>query len=115
SWTLQYAVLQPIATSGDDSPHGIQGTPTPPYAMLKEVPNFSPDLLRKVGHRLIVASAIMNTSGKLEDVIVRQTPEAQLTAPLVEALKQWLFEPAQIDGRPVALKVLLGMRWALPR
>jgi len=27
----------------------------------------------------------------------------------------WMFQPAEIAGRPVALKVLLGIRLAMPR
>jgi len=42
---------------------------------------------------------------------VRQGPEDQLAEPL-EALQHWLFEPRKIDGKPVALKILLGIRLA---
>jgi TonB-like protein len=112
SWTLQYAVLQPAATPGD-APARILGTPTPPYAVLKEVPQFAPDQIGRTGHPLIVASAILNTGGKLEEVSVKQSSEESLIGPLLEALKNWVFEPAKINGQPVALKVLLGIR--LPR
>jgi hypothetical protein len=115
SWTLQYAVLQPAAGGPGSTASRIQGTPTPPYAMLKEVPEFAPELVSKWGRRLIVASAILDTTGKLEQVSVRQSPENQLAGPLVEALRNWIFEPAQIDGRPVALKILLGIRLAASR
>lgn len=110
SWTLQYALLQP-----PDAGNRIKGTPTPPLVSLKVIPPLDPELLRKCARQVIVASAIMDTSGKLEQVSVRESPEAQLTAPLVDALKHWIFEPAQIDGQPVALKVLLGIRLAMPR
>jgi hypothetical protein len=110
SWTLQYAVLQPAA--GESGAGRIRGTPTPPYAMLKEVPELTPEQMRKCGHELIVASAIIDVSGKVEQVSVRRSPESQLVGPLVEALEHWIFEPAQIDGRPVALKILLGIRLA---
>jgi hypothetical protein len=115
SWTLQYAVLQPVATSPDDPPKKIQGTPTAPLVSLKFVPSYPPAVLRKYSHQLIVASAIMDTTGKLEQVSVREAPPAQITDPLVDALKHWIFEPARIDGHPVALKVLLGIRLAMPR
>ncbi len=114
SWTLQYALLQPAISESGNSAMRIQGTPTPPYAMLKEVPEFAPEVIRRSGRRLIVASAILDTSGKLQEVSVRQSPESELVSPLVEALKHWMFEPAQIDGRPVALKILLGIRLAVP-
>lgn len=113
SWTLQYAVLQPAAKPGDPA-NKIKGTPTPPLISLKVLPSLDPELLRKCARRLIVASAIMDTSGKLDDVSVRESPETRVTEPLADALKHWIFEPAQIDGRPVALKVLLGIRLAMP-
>ena len=112
SWTLQYAVLQPSAGDPGGSGERIQGTPTPPYATLKEVPEFTPELIRKCGRQLIVASAIIDASGKVEQVSVKKSPESQLVGPLVEALEHWIFEPALIDGRPVALKILLGIRLA---
>jgi hypothetical protein len=115
SWTLQYAVLQQAANESGNSAGHIRGTPTPPYATLKEVPEFAPEVMRRSGRRLIVASAILDTSGKLQEVSVRQSPESELAGPLVEALKHWMFEPSQIDGRPVALKILLGIRLAVPR
>lgn len=114
SWTLQYSVLQPAAGESGE-PRRIVGTPTPPYAMLKEVPQFAPELVRKSGRRLIVASAILDTNGKLQDVSIKQSPESQVIEPLVEALKHWMFQPAQIDGQPVPLKILLGIRLAIPR
>jgi hypothetical protein len=111
SWTLQYAVLQPPA--GDGTSGYIRGTPTPPYAMLKEIPELTAALAAKCAHQLIVASAIMNVTGKLEQVSVQHTPDSELIAPLIEALNNWTFQPAQIDGKPVALKILLGIRFAV--
>ena len=110
-WTLQYAVLQPADDPGGSAGQ-IQGTPTPPYAMLKEVPEFTPEQIRKSGNQLILASAVIDASGKLGQVSVMKNSENQLVGPLVEALKHWIFQPAQIDGQPVALKILLGIRLA---
>jgi hypothetical protein len=106
SWTLQYAVLQP---TGADR---IRGTPTPPYATLKEVPEFTSAVASKCAHQMIVASAILNVAGRLERVSVKQTPDAGVIAPLTEALENWTFQPVQVNGNPVALKILLGIRLA---
>jgi len=114
SWTLQYAVLPPPVGQGNAPPR-IQAMPTPPYVMLKEVPQFPTELLHKHTHSLVVASAILNADGKLEDVSIKQSSDDDLVQPLVEALRNWLFEPAKIAGQPVALKVLLGMRLPVVR
>jgi hypothetical protein len=114
SWTLQYAVLQRSAneSEGGSSSKQTLGTPTPPYAMFKEIPQFAPQLLRKCNRKLLVASGIMNAAGKLERLSVKRSPDAGLVRPMMEALRHWVFQPAQIDGKPVALKILLGIRLA---
>ena len=63
-------------------------------------------------HQLIVASAILNVTGQLEQLSVKQSPDPRVNDPLIEALRNWTFQPAQIDGKPVALKILLGIRLA---
>jgi len=107
SWTLQYSVLQPAGAALTDR---IRGTPTPPYAMLKAVPELAPELASKCAHRLIVASAILNVRGQLEQLTVKQSPDQQVMDRMIEALQNWTFQPSQIDGKPVALKILLGIR-----
>jgi hypothetical protein len=114
SWILQYAVLQPPSNPAGTSTR-IQGTPTPPYAMLKQIPEFAPDVLRKYAHKLIFARAIMAAAGNLEQITLQQNSDTQLASPLVEALGHWMFQPAQIDGKPVPLKIVLGIRLAPSR
>ena len=65
SWTLQYAVQQP--TPGEPAEH-LRGTPTPPYATLKQLPEFTPEIAAKCVHHLIVASGVINVPGQLEQV-----------------------------------------------
>jgi hypothetical protein len=107
SWTMEYALLQ--SQSGDPTER-VKGTPTPPYATLKEVPEVTPDVAVKYAHKLIIASAILTVAGKLEQVTVKQSPDPQIVSTLIDALKNWTFQPSAIDGKPVALRVLLGIR-----
>jgi hypothetical protein len=107
SWIMQYAVLQPQTGNAVDR---VRGTPTPPYATLKQVPDFSADITAKTAHQMIVASGVLNVTGQLEQLLIKQTPDPRVNSPLIEALKNWTFQPAQVDGKPVTLKVLLGIR-----
>jgi len=106
SWILQYAVMQP---TGADR---IRGTPTPPYATLEQVPDFSSEIIVKTAHQMIVVSGVLNVTGQLEQLSVKQSPDPRIEGPLIEALKNWTFQPAQVDHQPVALKVLMGIRLA---
>jgi hypothetical protein len=106
TWILQYAVVQP---TGADR---IRETPTPPYATLKQVPDFSPEIIAKTAKQMVVVSGVLNVTGQLEQLSVKQSPDPRIEGPLIEALKNWTFQPAQVDGNPVALKMLLGIRLA---
>ena len=83
-----------------------------PYATIKQVPEFTPEIAAKCEHQLIVASGVINITGQLEQVVVKQSPDPQVNAPLIEALKNWTFQPSLIDGKPVPLEILLGIRLA---
>jgi hypothetical protein len=47
---------------------------------------------------------------QLEQLTVKQSPDPRIEGPLIEALKNWTFQPAQVDAKPAALKVLMGIR-----
>jgi hypothetical protein len=106
SWILQYALLRP----SDPSAVRIVGIPSPPYATLKQIPELPADLAAACAHRLIVLSAVMTPEGKLEHVSVKKSPDERVNALLTSAMMNWTFQPSQIEGNPVALKVLLGVR-----
>jgi hypothetical protein len=114
SWTLQYAPLREAAENGAD--RGSSESPgllVSPFAVTKEMPQLPVELIHKYSRRLIVVYAIIDTEGKLERMSVKQSPDARLSEPLLEALSKWVFQPAQLDGQPVATKVLLGIPLAL--
>lgn len=106
SWTLQYALLQP----SDPSAIRIVGVPTPPYATLKQVPDLTGELASLCAHKLIIVSGILNSNGKVEQISVKKTPDPRINAVIADALANWIFEPSQIQGNPVALKIMLGIR-----
>jgi len=58
---------------------------------------------------MTVISGVLNATGQLEQLSVKQSPDPRIEGLLIEALKNWTFQPAQVDGNPVALKMLLGI------
>jgi hypothetical protein len=58
---------------------------------------------------VIAVYAVMDKEGKLHNLAVKQTPDSRFTPPILAALSHWIFQPAQLKGQPVALKVLIGI------
>jgi hypothetical protein len=51
----------------------------------------------------------MDTTGKLQKLSVRASPDVRFNRPILAALNHWIFRPAQLDRIAVALKVLIGI------
>jgi len=45
----------------------------------------------------------------MQQVSVKETPDAALNEAVISALHKWVFRPAQVDGESVPVKVLLGV------
>ncbi len=104
TWTLQYALLK------DDSAVvvGDQAV-VAPSAVMREWPQLPADLEQKYAQRQVVISAVVDKEGKVGHVAVKQTPDALISDPIVQAFNKWVFRPAQLNNQPVAVKVLLGI------
>ena len=106
SWTLQYARLRSAAEK--DASASSEGL-TPPFPLAKEMPRLNSELIRTYLRNVIVVFAVMDTEGKLQRVSILQTPDNRFNTPILAALTHWKFQPAQLNGQPVPLKVLIGI------
>src|SRR5437879_2941829 len=106
AWTLLYAPLKGL----------IDAVPiedvAPPFPSYKEMPKLSDELLRRYDGRQVVVYAVINTEGRFEQLTVKDGPTVEVNAPILHALRRWTFRPAQVGGKPVPLKTLLGITLA---
>jgi hypothetical protein len=98
-WPMQYAMLN----------HGDPGAGllVPPFAQ-KKVAATIPRTQLAAGQGPIFVSGVIDESGKLQSLRSIRAQDAR-SQPAIQALQQWQFLPAQLDGRPVASKVLIGV------
>jgi hypothetical protein len=98
-WPMQYALLNPAQTSS---------------ALL--VPPF---VQKKIGATMaraemggdsgpVFVSGIIDENGTLQSLRTIRAQDAR-SQPALHALQQWTFLPAQLDGKPVACKILIGV------
>jgi TonB family protein len=109
NWAMQYGPdLRPSADPSDPPPPA-HGYLQPPYAIAKTIPHFTPEAARRGRGGTIVVFGVINPKGKWEGLRVMQTPDPALNPAVLNALANWTFKPAELDGTPVSVKCLLGV------
>ena len=98
---LQFALVD---ASGDGS--GALTHPRPETELLPRWPEEA--ALRHAGE-MIVVFAMIGADGRGRDVLVMESPSADLSSALLDALAQWTFRPAAVNGQPAAVKALFGV------
>jgi hypothetical protein len=98
-WTMQYALLTPEQNG--------KGLLVPPLARKKSAATMSSSALSMQTEPVLI-TAIIDEQGKLQAMKSVRAQDGRSQAAL-RALQQWEFLPAQLDGRAVATKVLLGI------
>ena len=68
-----------------------------------------PELVRSYPGRMVIVYAIINIEGKMEQMVVKDSPDSRLNEPVLNALSKFVFRPAQRDGETVPAKALLGI------
>ncbi len=102
-WVLQYASIDP-----PNSPRPA-GVLIPPYPVLRQAPRFPAEAVVRSRGRTIVLYAVINAEGKFEATRIIQSPNSLLNEPLMDAVHEWIFKPAQFNGQSVGVQVLLGI------
>lgn len=100
-WSLQYAVLDTAGLALRDL--------LPPFAVKKPAPVWPTDLLTRYRGQQIAVYAVIDAEGRMQYLKVLQSPSARLSEGLVAVLEQWVFRPARMNGKPVAVKAVLGV------
>lgn len=98
-WTMQYALLNPAQASA--------GLLVPPFVE-KKVSATMPkaQLIGEPGPVFVTGN--IDEAGKMRSLRGVRGQDARALA-AIRALEQWEFSPAQLDGKPVATKVLIGV------
>jgi TonB family protein len=57
--------------------------------------------------------AVISKDGKVRDIIIKEGLDTRLDAKAIAAVKQWEFEPARLNGKPVSFRVELQVNFRL--
>jgi hypothetical protein len=109
SWIFEYAVqTADQATDAKNTGVSEQGLVLP-FPAVRSQPVLPAEIARKYPRQLVVVYCVINVDGKAEQVSVKDSPDVLLNGPILEALSTWNFQPAQVRGKTVPMKLLLGI------
>ncbi len=94
------------------APAGAHDAPSihPPEAIQRVVPPW-PKGMAAVRDVDVVMLLTVTDNGAVDDVVVVQSGGPAFDAAAVEAVRQWRFSPARVDGVPAAVRVRLVQRF----
>jgi hypothetical protein len=100
-WPMQYALMSPAQNS---LPNALL---TPPVVLKKKPATLAATYLKANSGPAFVTGMI-DENGKLKDLRAVRTMDAKAQA-AIRSLEQWEFQPAQLGGKPVPSKILIGV------
>jgi TonB family protein len=111
SWTAEYGISQATVTPTNErlTIVGSQAEVLLPFPIVKERPAVPAELARKYPDRLVIAYALINTDGTVDQLSIKQSPDPLLNDIVLDALRKWTFRPARRNGEVVPAKFLVGI------
>jgi len=102
-WPMQYA----LASSGPAHNGSLDGLLTPPVVQ-KKIQATAPKTDLTANSGPVLVTGIIDENGKLQALRAIRALDGRAQCAM-DALAQWEFLPGQLDGKPVASKVLIGV------
>lgn len=103
-----------VAHLDDGSPvYRVGCSIKPPRPIRQFEPDYSERARKKKISGTVVLSSIVDSSGNVRDIQIKQPLEPSLDQQAIAALNKWKFEPAMKDGQPVAVKLEIEMSFRL--
>ncbi len=84
-----------------------------PTATMMIHPTYPPKLQRDRVEGTVVLVFVLDEKGRVQDPRVESSSNSGFERAAVEAVKQWMFEPAVKDGKPVRARLRQPLRFRL--
>lgn len=100
-----------IAQSTDSIADAVTKFDTPPKPLKTKPPQY-PDKLRSEGvSGVVVVKIVIDVNGKVIAQEVAKTSNEAFNGPALEAVRNWVFEPAAVAGKAVRAKVSVPLKF----
>ena len=100
-----------VIGEGSGAPLKLTSAPSP--KLIKQVDPIYPEEARKAGvEGVVIVEATIDIYGRVQSVkVLRSIPPLDQAA--IDAVKQWVYEPAIIDGKPIPVSFTVKVQFTL--
>jgi TonB family protein len=98
--------------SGEE-PRRVEGDVVAPVVVSKVMPVYPPEARAAGVEGITIVAATIDVKGDVTAVQAVESTREDFTASAIEAVRQWRFKPATLEGKPVEVKFNLTLRFRL--
>ena len=91
----------------------VEGDVTPPRVVEKTMPQYPEEARKEKIEGMVVLQTVIDSNGEVQEIKASKSQPYGLTEAAIEAVRQWRFEPALLDGEPVAVIYSLTINFRL--
>lgn len=85
----------------------------PPMPTKTVPPVYPMDLKREGVAGMVTMSITVDEKGNVANPVVKKSTRAEFEQPAIDAVSRWKFEPAKKDGKPVAVQVVVPVKFSV--
>jgi protein TonB len=95
-------------------PVKVEGNVQPPKALSTTAPVYPENAKEAKIEGIVVVDTVIDTAGRVRQPKIKATSgNKDLDQAAIDAVSQWTFKPATLDGKPVEVYYTLTIRFAL--
>lgn len=106
---------EPPAESADPVRFTPGSRVTPPQAIHRVRPDYPESMRQAKSMGRIVLDGVIDEKGCVRSLHVHDTSDADFGPAAIEAARQWLFQPATEDGRPIKVYYSLTINFDIEK
>jgi periplasmic protein TonB len=106
-------VAAPVAAAPKDEILSVGGAVTRPVLRSGSAPRYTPVALRARIEGTVLLKAVIDERGRIAEVRILNGLSLGLDQAAVDTVREWIFEPAKLGGRPVKVYYTLTVQFRL--
>lgn len=110
---LGLTLLASLPAAAGEEPRKVEGDVVAPRVVHKVQPQYPEEARKEKVTGAVILQAIIDTEGRVTDVEILQSVREDIDAAAGDAIRQWQFEPATLEGEPVAVYYNLTVNFRL--